>query len=41
VIYGLTHDHPHNSDDELTLQFLGIRLFNSAASSIRLRLRSS
>lgn len=38
VIYGLTHDHPHNSDDELTLQFLGIRLFNSAASSIKLAL---
>lgn len=37
-IYGLTHDHPHASDDELTLQFLGIRLFNSAASSIKLAL---
>ena len=38
LIYGLTHDHPHKSDDELTLQFLGIRLFNAAASSIKLAL---
>jgi hypothetical protein len=38
VIYGLTHDHPHKTDDELTIQFLGIRLFNAAAASIKLAL---
>jgi hypothetical protein len=36
IIWGLTHDHPHKDDDELTVQFLGIRLFNSAAASIKL-----
>jgi hypothetical protein len=36
VIWAFTHDHTHRSDDELTLQFLGIRLFNTAASSIKL-----
>jgi hypothetical protein len=38
IIYGLTHDHPHRSDDELTLQMLGIRLFNVSAASIKLAL---
>jgi hypothetical protein len=36
VIWAFTHDHTHRSDDELTLQFLGIRIFNLAASSIKL-----
>src|SRR6516165_9855335 len=38
LIYGFAHDHPHRSDDELTLQMLGIRLFNSAVASIKLAL---
>ena len=38
VIYAFTHDHEHGGDDELTLQFLGIRLFNAAAVSIKLAL---
>ena len=29
VIYAFTHDHPHESENELTLQYLGIRLFNA------------
>src|SRR5271155_436685 len=29
AIYVFSHDHPHGSDDELTLQYLGIRLFNA------------
>jgi hypothetical protein len=36
VIYAFAHDHPHQSDDELTLQLLGIRLFNAAGASIKL-----
>jgi hypothetical protein len=38
LIFALTHDHPNKDDDELTIQFLGIRLFNAAASSIKLAL---
>jgi len=38
VIWGLTHDYEHKVDDELTIQFLGIRLFNAAACSIKLGL---
>jgi hypothetical protein len=38
VIYAFAHDHAHGSDDELTMQFLGIRLFNGAAASIKLAL---
>jgi hypothetical protein len=38
VIYAFSHDHKHGSDDELTLQFMGIRLFNAAAASIKLAL---
>jgi hypothetical protein len=38
VIYAFAHDHEHGSDDELTMQFLGIRLFNAAAASIKLAL---
>jgi hypothetical protein len=36
VVWALTHDHAHRSDDELTIQFLGIRIFNLAAASIKL-----
>lgn len=38
VIYAFAHDHVHGSDDELTMQFLGIRLFNGAAASTKLAL---
>jgi hypothetical protein len=38
AIYVFTHDHPHGSDNELTLQYLGIRLFNAAGASIKLAL---
>jgi hypothetical protein len=36
AIYAYAHDHPHQCDDELTLQLLGIRLFNAAAASVKL-----
>jgi hypothetical protein len=35
---GREHDHPHGSEDELTLQYLGIRLFNAAGASVKLAL---
>jgi hypothetical protein len=38
VIYAFTHDHEHGSENELTLQYLGIRLFNAAGASIKLAL---
>jgi hypothetical protein len=38
VIYAFSHDHPHQSDNELILQMLGIRLFNAAAASAKLAL---
>jgi hypothetical protein len=38
VIYAFSHDHEHASDDELTLQFLGIRLFNAAGVALKLAL---
>jgi hypothetical protein len=38
VFWSFTHDHQHKDDDELTIQFLGIRLFNSASASIKLAL---
>ena len=38
VIYAFTHDHIHESENELTLQYLGIRLFNAAGASIKLAL---
>lgn len=38
VIYALAHDHTNATDDELTIQYLGLRLFNSAASSVKLGL---
>jgi hypothetical protein len=36
MLWVLTHDYTRKNDDELTMQFLGIRLFNAAASSIKL-----
>ena len=38
AIFAFSHDHPHGSDDELTLQYLGIRLFNAGGASIKLAL---
>jgi hypothetical protein len=38
AIYAFTHDHDHGSEDELTLQYLGIRLFNAAGASVKLAL---
>jgi hypothetical protein len=38
VIFAFTQEHIENSDDELTMQFLGIRLFNAAAVSLKLAL---
>ena len=35
---GFTKEHKKLSDDELTIQYLGIRLFNDAAASVRLGL---
>ena len=36
ILYSLTKEHDHRSDDELTLQLLGLRLFNTMAASIKL-----
>lgn len=36
MLYALTKEHEHHSDDELTLQLLGLRLFNTMAASIKL-----
>jgi hypothetical protein len=41
AIYAFTHDHPHGSENELTLQYLGIRLFDAAGASIKLALSGS
>jgi hypothetical protein len=38
AIYAFTHDHAHGSENELTLQYLGIRLFNAAGASLKLAL---
>jgi hypothetical protein len=38
VLFGFVHDHKAKSDDDLTLQYLGIRLFNTAGASIKLAL---
>ena len=38
VIWAFSHDHTRENEDELTLQFFGIRLFNAAAASIKLAL---
>jgi hypothetical protein len=36
ILHALTKEHDHRSDDELTLQLLGLRLFNTMAASIKL-----
>lgn len=36
VLWALSHDHTNKSEDELIMQFLGIRLFNASAPSIKL-----
>jgi hypothetical protein len=38
LIFVFAHDHAHESDDELTLQLLGVRLFNAAGASVKLAL---
>jgi len=38
AIYAFTHDHAHGSENELTLQYLGVRLFNAAGASVKLAL---
>jgi hypothetical protein len=38
VIFAFVNEHVHVSDDELTMQLLGVRLFNAAAASIKLAL---
>lgn len=38
AIYAFTHDHEHGSENELTLQYLGVRLFNAAGASVKLAL---
>lgn len=38
MIYALAHDYANATDDELTIQHLGLRAFNSAASSMKLSL---
>lgn len=38
IIFALANDHINANDDELTVQYLGLRLFNSAASSLKLGL---
>ena len=36
ILQAFTKEHEHRSDDELTLQLLGLRLFNTIAASIKL-----
>jgi len=38
VIFGYTIDHTSRSENETTVQLLGIRLFNAAASGLKLAL---
>ena len=38
LIFGYTIDHTSRSEDEATMQLLGIRLFNAAASGVKLAL---
>jgi hypothetical protein len=38
VAFAFTHDYVQQTDDELTLQFLGIRIFNTGACAIKLGL---
>jgi hypothetical protein len=33
VIYAFTHDHVHGSENELTLQYFGVRLSNAGGAS--------
>ena len=38
VVFSLVKDHKNRTDDELTIQYVGIRLFNALAVSLRLML---
>lgn len=38
IIFAYTHEHVGLSEDEVTIQMLGVRLFNAAASAIKLAL---
>jgi hypothetical protein len=38
LVFALVHDHVNASEDELTVQLLGTRLFNSTASALKLAL---
>lgn len=38
IIHALAHDYANATNDELTVQYLGLRVFNSAAASIKLSL---
>jgi hypothetical protein len=38
AIFAFANDHVHGSENELTLQYLGIRLFNAAGASVKLAL---
>ena len=38
IIYALANDQVNASDDELTIQYLGLRVFNSTAASLKLSL---
>jgi hypothetical protein len=38
LIFAFTHDYSNQSDDELTIQLFGIRLFNTGASALKLSL---
>src|SRR5436853_6923822 len=38
VFFGFSHDHKARSDDELTIQYFAIRLFNTTGVSIKLAL---
>lgn len=38
IIFAVTHDYTARNDNELTLQFLGIRLFNTGACTVKLGL---
>jgi hypothetical protein len=40
AIWAFSRDHDHRSEDELTLQLFGIRLFNAAGASIKLAMAS-
>jgi hypothetical protein len=38
ILYAFAHDHAPASDNELTLQYLGVRLFNASGASVKLAL---